>query len=192
MCFINLTCIIDENIQSLFTCEDVLGQLSYRLQRCQVQLFDNHIVISAHLPHILRSFICSVHVSTGQNYPCTCTTAVRTVKSVFNQTRWLKGRNIKPRSDTNPFWPGRLPFLCQFQCCHQWLRWPSHPAGLYCGILHLPSISSHQEVPLLFKMKRATQLNPFISAHHNPCPSSQLFILHQNTLTRTLLNAAFI
>lgn len=61
------TCIIDEHIQPLFSGDNVIGQLSHGLQRCQVQLFDDNISISAPLPHFFCSLISSVHVSTCQN-----------------------------------------------------------------------------------------------------------------------------
>lgn len=44
-CFSILTCIVDEDVQSGFSLEEVLGKEANRLETCQIQVHEQHLVV---------------------------------------------------------------------------------------------------------------------------------------------------
>lgn len=49
-----LTCIVDEEVQPVFGVQEVLGKLSDRVQRGQVQVSHHHVTISRRPPDLRR------------------------------------------------------------------------------------------------------------------------------------------
>ena len=52
----NLTCIVDEEVQSGFRFQEVVGKDANRLETPQIQLHEHHLITAALLWDILRNY----------------------------------------------------------------------------------------------------------------------------------------
>lgn len=67
-----LTCVVDEDVQSVLSVQEVLGELSDRVKGGEVQVPDHHVTVSCRVPYVLRRLLRPRQVPARHNHPGPC------------------------------------------------------------------------------------------------------------------------
>lgn len=67
-----LTCVVDEHVQSVLRVQEVFSELSHRVHRGQVQVSDHHVTVSRRPADLLRRLLRSGQVPARHHQPGAC------------------------------------------------------------------------------------------------------------------------